>query len=150
MTSKCPLCYTAIEARELKSCQLVPMAIPKEGDPIELHLVTRIKNSTILQDEATREKGKLTRLPYLYYSGVIPFTRVVMIYDIDLIVEVERKQLTEALWLANSCQDLHLVPFLREGLKELERRENDFKKLFAKVKPGTKSCITRYRAAKSI
>ena len=132
---KCPLCYAQIEPKELRSCQLVPVRIPKEGEMIELHLVTRQRHSTILQDEAVRGKDKSAK-PYLYIPGTVPVSRAVLTYDISPIVEAERKQVNEALWLANSCQELYLVPFLEEGLAELSQRQEIFQKLFAEFKQG--------------
>ncbi len=108
------------------------MAIPKTGDTIEFHLTTRIKNSIILKDESRKKSSP----EYLYEPGHIPLTRVVVTYDIAPIISAERKQLTDALWLAKSCQDLYLVPYFEVGLKELERREEAFGKLFADAKSG--------------
>ncbi len=111
------------------------MRIPKEGEMIELHLVTRQKNSAILLDESTRKKGSKQPEPHLYVPGTVPFSRVVLTYDISPIVESERKQLTDALWLANSSQELELVPFLEEGLAELEAHHETFNKLFGGMVP---------------
>jgi len=131
---KCPLCYAKIDPRELKNCQVVINRIPKENEIIEFHLVTRQKNSIILQDEALRKKGVE---PHLFIMGTIPLSRIVLTYDITPIVEQEEKKLREALELAIEFERRLLAKFIEEALNELEQKQKNFQDLFSKQQPGT-------------
>ena len=143
MYIKCPLCYSQIKEDELRSSQIVVNRIPKKGEMIDFHLVSHQKNCTIIQDEAIKK----TNEPYLYIPGVVPLSRIVLTYDVTPIIEKERKRLTEALQLAIEFQRELMASFLNEGLKELDQRQTNFNKTFAKSVFRIHS--NKYRSAKN-
>jgi len=136
LLTKCPLCYSTIDAKDLRPCKIVHVKIPKIGEMIELHLVTKLKHCIILKDEAVYKKGDLAKEPFLYNPDSLPLSRVVQVYDITPIIESERKQIKDAIWFANSCQTLEIIPYLNEIMEELDGRLEIFNKLFNGLKPG--------------
>ena len=110
---------------------------------IDFHLISHQKYCTIIQDEAINK----TNETQLYIPGVVPLSRIVLTYDVTPIIEKERKRLTEALQLAIEFQRELMASFLNEGLKELDQRQTNFNKTFAKSVFRIHS--TKYRYAKN-
>jgi hypothetical protein len=114
----------------------------REGTEVEFHLVRRQTNSSIVWDEASIEACLPKNSAYVYHPGVVPFTRIVYCDSISPIVERERAELKKALWLANSTQDIYLIPFIEKGMEDLNKREEEAKKSKA-MSPREKSMIEK-------
>jgi hypothetical protein len=108
---------------------VIPTPEVHEDESIELHLVSRHKVSSIVQDEAV-VRHKHPPSPCLYVPGSVPLTRTVFTYDIQPILEEEHKQLEKARWFAHSCQELGLVPYLDECEAVIAQRAANFKERF--------------------
>lgn len=117
----CPLCYSTIEEKELKSCRFVPLTELTVGKDIELKLVIKEGNEIKITEDKSPKK---------YDTSHVQFTRITKTLNIDSILSLEEKSLQSALWLAKSCQELEIVPFIEMGLNEISKRSQEFKKKY--------------------
>lgn len=124
-TGKCPICFSFITLKELKSVVIETIVDHKEGMSIELLLMKRAKDSSISLPR-NRWNAKSELFPQAGDLNAT-FTRLSITNDISHILRREHEELQEAAKEAVSCGDDSL-PFILEAQDALLERAEKVQK----------------------